>query len=62
MSNLNDVKAKDAERAKIAAQLAEWQANGGIPQLVTGCRSDRMSPTQAEANAATWADRKEVTK
>lgn len=61
MSNLNDVKAKDAERAKIAAQLAEWQANGGIPTLVTSCRADRMAPTQAEANAATWLDR-EVTK
>jgi hypothetical protein len=57
VSNLNDVKAKDAERAKIAAQLAEWQANGGIPQLVTGCRSDRTAPTQAEANLAAWENR-----
>ena len=62
MSNLNDVKAKDAERAKIAAQLAEWQSAGNLPTIVTTCRASAMAPTQAEANAATWADRKEVTK
>jgi hypothetical protein len=61
MSNLNDVKAKDAERAKIAAQLAEWQAAGNLPTIVTTCRVSAMAPTQAEANAATWLDR-EVTK
>jgi hypothetical protein len=57
MTNLNDVKAKDRERAKIAAQLAEWEASGGIPTLVTSCRADRMAPTQAEANAMTWENR-----
>ena len=57
MSNLNDVKAKDAERAKIAAQLAEWEAKGGIPQVVTTCRASAMAPTQAESNLAAWENR-----
>jgi hypothetical protein len=62
VTNLNDVKAKDRERAKIAAQLAEWEASGGIPTLVTTCRASAMAPTQAEANAGTWIDRTEVVK
>jgi hypothetical protein len=57
MTNLNDVKAKDRERAKIAAQLAEREASGGIPTLVTTCRASAMSPTQAEANQSSWLDR-----
>lgn len=60
-TNTNEVKARDAERAKIAAQLADWAAKGGIPQVVTTCRVSAMAPTQAEANAGTWLDR-EVTK
>jgi hypothetical protein len=60
VSNLNDVKAKDAERAKIAAQLAEWEASGGIPTLVTTCRASAMSPTQAESNQSSWLDREVV--
>jgi hypothetical protein len=59
-TNTNDIKAKDRERAKIAAQLAEWEASGGIPTLVTSCRASAMAPTQAEANAATWLDREAV--
>ena len=60
-TNTNEVKARDPERAKIAAQLAEWQAAGNLPTIVTTCRVAAMAPTQAEANAATWLDR-EVTK
>lgn len=56
-TNTNEVKARDAERAKIAAQLAEWVAKGGIPQVVTTCRASAMAPTQAEANLAAWENR-----
>jgi hypothetical protein len=49
---------KDAERAELEALMADWQAQGGIPQLVTTCRQEKAMATMAEANAATWRDRK----
>jgi hypothetical protein len=58
-SNLHEIRARDPDRQRLEQQLSEFLAAGGIPEVVTTCRQSHMSPSQAELNAATWANRKE---
>lgn len=58
MTTAAEIAHKEAERAEIQALFADWQAKGGIPQLVTTCRAEKTMATMAESNAATWRDRK----
>lgn len=52
----HEVRAKDSEREALAAQLSAFLAAGGIPEVVTTCRPEKMSQSQAERNAATFLD------
>lgn len=52
----HEVRAKDSERAEIESQLSAFLAAGGIPEIVTTCRPEKMSQSQAERNAATFLD------
>lgn len=45
------------ERAELEALMADWQAKGGIPQLVTTCRQEKTMMNMRELNACTWDGR-----
>ena len=57
MTNLHEIRARDPDRQRLEQQLSEFLAAGGIPEVVTTCRQSHMSPSQAERNAAAWANR-----
>ncbi len=57
-THAHEVKAKDAERAELAAQYAAWVAAGNMPEVVTSCRPAKTFQSQAERNAATFEDRR----
>ena len=57
-TNTFEITARETERQRIAKQLEEWRAAGGIPELVTSCRASHMSPSQDEANKAAWENAK----
>ena len=42
------------ERAELEALMADWQAKGGIPQLVTTCRQEKTMQNMRQLNACTW--------
>ena len=46
------------ERAELEALMADWQAKGGIPQLVTNSREEKTMQNMRQFNACTWEDRK----
>lgn len=53
-THAHEVKAKDSEREAIARQLQEFLSAGGIPEIVTTCRPEKVSISQAERNAMTF--------
>ena len=57
MTTPAEVHAKDAERAELEALMAQWQAAGGIPQIVSTCRQEKTMQTMRQLNACTWEDR-----
>jgi hypothetical protein len=57
MTNLHEIRARDPERQRLEQQLSEFLAAGGIPEVVTNYRQSHMAPSQAERNAAAWANR-----
>lgn len=57
MTTAAEIAHKDAERAELEALMADWQAKGGIPQLVTTCRAEKTMATMREANVAAWEGR-----
>ena len=46
------------ERAELEALMADWQAKGGIPQLVTTCRQEKTMQNMRQLNANTRENRK----
>jgi len=57
-THAHEVKAKDSERQRIAKQLEEWRAAGGIPEIVTTCRQEKTIASLSEKAAATWEDKR----
>ena len=45
------------ERAELEALMADWQAKGGIPMLVTTFRQEKTMAAVRELNACTWEGR-----
>ncbi len=56
-THAHEVKAKDAERAELAAQYAAWVAAGNMPEVVTSCRQEKTFQSQTGRNAATFMER-----